>query len=199
MGFLVDSKDIAEELCHHSRLCYERHLVGATGGNLSARIPGKNAFLVTASGMALRDVTPKNLVAVNAEGDVIENPSDLEPSKEIHFHMAIYEAKPEVNAVIHVHPTFATTYAVAGKNIPLATVSAMLKLKQANLVPEADPGSEILSQSIARRVRNAPEGTSVLLLERHGLVTYARTLSEAFDDAELAEDTAKVAYFSSQL
>lgn len=199
MSIIADNRALTEEFCRYSRLCYDRHLVGAAGGNLSVRIPRKDEFIVTASGVSLRDVKPENLVVVDGYGKIIESPSRLKPSKEINFHLAIYRAKPGVNAVIHVHPTYATVFSLTHKTIPLSTISASLKLKQGTVVPEADPGSETLSLNIRRIVEQSADETTVLLLERHGLVTYRGTIREAFDDAELAEDTAKIAFLSLHL
>jgi L-fuculose-phosphate aldolase len=173
--------------------------VGAAGGNVSARLPGKDIFLVTASGVSLRDVVPENLVAVDGGGRVLEGPPGLKASKESSFHLAIYQARPGVNAVIHVHPNYATAFAAAGRSIPLVTISSQLKLKQGALVPEAPPGSARLSRNVVQAMEQSPLDASVLLLERHGLITYNRTLCLAFDDAELAEDTAQIAFHLSRM
>ena len=199
MSVIADNRELAGELARYARLCYDRRLVGAAGGDLSARVPGKDAFLVTATGVSLRDVVPENLVAVDGSGRVLEGPSGLEASKESSFHLAIYRARPEVNAVIHVHPNYATIFAAAGRSIPLVTISSQLKLKQGALVPEAPPGSAQLSQNVVQAMEQSPPDVNVLLLERHGLISYDRTLCLAFDDAELAEDTANIAFHLSQM
>ena len=198
MGILSENKIRAEELSRYSRLCYERGLVGAAGGNLSVRATGQDAFLVTASGVSLRDVSPENIVVINGEGKILDGPAGLRPSKEIGFHVAIYLERPEVRAVIHVHPPFATAFSAKAALIPPATVSAKLKLKQGPLVLEANPGSTELTERVIEALRNSSEETSVLLMERHGLVSFKGDLCEAFNDAELAEDTAKVAMLSSR-
>jgi len=185
---------LAEELASYARLCYDRHLVGAAGGNVSARIPGTDHCLVTASGVSLRDVTPENLVIVDVHNAVVESPAGLRPSKEISFHLAIFRARPAVQAVVHVHPPYATVFATSRRPIPLVTVSAILKLKQGAIVPVADPGSKELCEFVTQTVAAAPPETTVLLMEKHGVLTFRPTLCEAFDDAELAEDTAKIAY-----
>ena len=199
MGIIADNISLVEELSRYCRLCYDRRLVGATGGNLSARVPGKNFFLVTASGVALRDVCPGNIVVVDAAGDFVEGPEGLMASKEISFHLAIYSVKPQVNVIVHVHPTFTTIYASARKEIPLITVSSRIKVKQGLIVPEHNPGSKELCDEVIKAVRESPNETTVILLEAHGLVAYGTTLSEAFNDAELLEDTAKIAFYRSLL
>ena len=199
MKTIETNKIFAEQLVQYSKLCYERNLVGAAGGNLSVRIPGKNIFLVTASGVSLRDINLENIVVVDGEGNTIEALQGLRPSKEIGFHLAIYKIKPEINAVVHVHPVFTTVYTIVRKKVPLCTVSAKLKVKQGAIVPELDPGSKKLQEQISQAVKQAPADTTVLLMEKHGLVAYSSNLCGAFDDAELVEDTAKIAYFGFHL
>ena len=199
MGIIDNCRDLAEELCRYSRLCYDRRLVGAAGGNLSVRADKKDVFLVTASGVSLRDVAPENIVVVDVDGNVLEAPAGLKPSKEIGFHLAIFKVRPQTNAVLHVHPAYSTIYANTRRAIPPATVSANLKLKQGRIVLEARPGSQELSGSITTAVQEASQEVTVLLLERHGLIAFNSSLCNAFDDAELAEDTAKIAFMSSHL
>jgi len=193
-GLLTAHRALAEELAAYSRLCYDRRLVGAAGGNLSARIPGTEHCLVTASGVSLRDVTPENLVVVDLQGNVVEGPAGRKPSKEIGFHLAIFRNRPAIGAVVHVHPPYATVFATSLKPIPLVTVSAILKLKQGPIVPVADPGSKELCDNVTKAVQQAAPETTVLLMEKHGVLAFRPTLCEAFDDAELAEDTAKIAH-----
>lgn len=193
MGIITENNALAEELSRFSRLCYDRRLVGAAGGNLSLRIPQKDEFLVTASGVSLRDVAPQNLVAVDCGGNMLESPAGLKPSKEINFHLAIFAERPAVNAVIHVHPAYTTIFAVKRKPIPLVTVSSRLKLKQGNIVKLADPGSRDLCNRVIQSLYDSPLETEILLMEDHGLIAFHASLGGAFDAAELAEDTAKIA------
>ena len=196
MSILEEFGALAEDLTRYSRLCYERRLVGAAGGNLSARVPGRDVFIVTAGGVALRDVTPANLVVVDRNGKLLEGPAGSKPSKESGFHLAVYAARPEVGAVVHVHPPYATSFGVRRALIPTVTVSAQLKLKQGPIVPVAPPGSKELSDLVAHAVTSAAPEATVFLLEAHGLLAVRPTLADAFNDAELAEDTAKIAVLS---
>ena len=193
MELIADHREQSEELAGYARLCYQRRLVGAAGGNLSVRLPAGDGYLVTASGVSLRDVSPSNLVAVDPAGKKIDGPNDLRPSKEISFHLSVYEGRPAANAVIHVHPPYATAFAAQGRLIPQVTVSSRLKLRQGPLVPVADPGSAELSGFVTDALAAAGEDASVLLLRDHGLIALGDSLPSAFDNAELAADTAEVA------
>ena len=196
MNILGEYGTLAGELVRFSRLCYDRHLVGAAGGNLSARIPGRDAFLVTATGVSLRDIALENLLVIDSSGKVLEGPEGAKPSKETSFHLAIFEVRPDVSAIIHVHPVYATVFAVQRRLIPAITISAQLKLKQGKLIAAAAPGSAELRDRVAESVKASPPDTSIFLLTSHGMLAIGRTFSEAFDYAELAEDTAKIAFLA---
>jgi ribulose-5-phosphate 4-epimerase/fuculose-1-phosphate aldolase len=196
VSIVTEHRELARELCRYARLSYSRHLVGAAGGNISARVPGRAAYIVTASDLALRDAQPSQLVVVDARGELLEGGSGLRPSKETAFHLSIYRSRPEVNAVVHVHPTYATVFSLWKMRIPAATISASLKLKQGPVVGAAAPGSRDLCDRIEAAVRSSGAEVGVLLLEGHGLVAFDSTLRGAFNTAELAEDTARIAYLS---
>jgi kynurenine formamidase/ribulose-5-phosphate 4-epimerase/fuculose-1-phosphate aldolase len=196
MSILSECGQLATELVRYSRLCYERHLVGAAGGNLSARISGSDAFMVTATGVSLRDVARENLLIIDSQGKVLEGPAGAKPSKETSFHLAVYEVRPDVSAIIHVHPSYATVFAASGRLIPTITISAQLKLKQGKLIAVAPPGSRELRDLVAQSVKVSASDASVFLLVSHGMLAISRTFSDAFDFAELAEDTAKIAYLA---
>jgi L-fuculose-phosphate aldolase len=193
MGVLKECSQLAEELSLYSRLCYDRRLVGAAGGNISVRVPGREMALITATGVSLRDVRPTNLLLMDLEGTILENPAGLRPSKEAAFHLGIYRIRPAVQAIVHVHPTYSTLFSIARKPIPLVTVSAVNKLRQGSLVGEAPGGSTDLKERVLCAVQASPSDATVFLMERHGLTAVGSTLCQAFDDAELAEDTAKIA------
>jgi L-fuculose-phosphate aldolase len=193
MNMIQQYAPLVGEMVRYSRLCYDRRLVGAAGGNLSARLPDNQGFLVTASGVALRDVAPENLLVVDGDGKLLEGPPSARPSKETGFHLAVYETRPKVCAIVHVHPPYAIAFASRQRAIPAVTVSAWLKLRQGPMVPWAAPGSKELCDYVAQSVRNAPPEATILPMEAHGLIAMRSTLCDAFDDAELAEDTAKIA------
>ena len=80
----------------------ESGLSPGRSGNVSARL-GTHIF-ITPSGMAYGDLLPEDIVVLDLEGRVIEG--KWLPSSEWHFHVAIYAARPEINAVVHTHSVF---------------------------------------------------------------------------------------------
>ena len=84
-----------------------------TSGNVSVR--AGDGFLVTPSGIPPEELAPEHIVAMDMEGR-FDHP--LAPSSEWRFHRDILAARPEAGAVVHAHPTYATAFAICGREIP---------------------------------------------------------------------------------
>jgi len=93
---------------------YSLGLNRGTSGNLSVRVAEKN-WLVTPSGVPVNELTTESMVLMDFEGQALTKGS---PSSEWRFHRDILLSRPEVNAVIHTHSTFATAMSCVHKDIP---------------------------------------------------------------------------------
>jgi len=171
------------------RACDTQLQVGS-GGNLSVRIPGKELFFIKPSGSGFLNLAPENLLLVNYRAEVISGQG--KPSKDTLTHAGIYQVRPEVNGILHVHATWALVFAVDEREIPLLTEEAIDKLGTIPVVP-CIPGK--LSQDpreVAARFSDPKIKTA--LLAKHGLITAGKTLREAAELSELANESAKLAY-----
>ena len=129
----------ADDIIRYSALVYQKGLVSAAGGNVSARLGGD--MLITGSNVPLRAVTYEGLVLCDAEGHVKRAAQGLKPSKEMRFHLDVYRLRPEINYIIHAHPTYSVLWTLQKKPLPLYTESAKLKLGEVPIVPDRAPGS----------------------------------------------------------
>jgi ribulose-5-phosphate 4-epimerase/fuculose-1-phosphate aldolase len=189
----MTEEGIREQLVLYARRAYDRKLVGGTGGNFSARVSG-GRMLVTASGMSLGDTDPDNLITVAIESGDWQPVGDLVPSKEYLYHAGILHLRPDVGAVLHVHPPYCTAYAVMGQEIPMVT-DAGFKQPPIPRVPFAPSGSEELKEHVMRAIEEHP-GCKVILLEKHGIVTLGADVVAAYNLADLAEELARIAYLA---
>lgn len=210
-----EMREAAKEVARYARLLYTRHLVHAAGGNVSVRLGPGDGFLITPSGVSLRNVSRSGLVQVDFEGNVIGEDGRCErgpegwfppapggpiPSKEYRMHAAVYMNRPDVNAVVHVHSPYATGFAIRGGGLPMMTASARLKLVRVPLVKYADPGSSLLADHVTDALRSPDsKEAKALLLASHGVLAFDDTLSHAFEVAELVEETAHVAFVALML
>ncbi|MGM0366019.1 MAG: class II aldolase/adducin family protein [Actinomycetota bacterium] len=190
-------EEIKKDIVKFSRLLYQRKLVGAAGGNVSARY--KDKFLITAGGKSLREIGEDEILLVDEKANVVEGKKGLKPSKESCLHINIFRAREDVDSVIHVHPVYITGFSVKNLTLPMPTASSKLKLKKVPMVDCYDPGSKELADAVYNAVKDAAGHVSAITLAAHGLIAFARGMGNCFDIAELAEETAKVAFISKNL
>lgn len=192
---MAEVKQLKEDLAEIAVLAWQRRLVAGAGGNVSLRIPGTDLCLVTATGVALLDVTPATILTVNLRGEVVEAPEGCRPSKETGFHLAAYRLRPEVGAIVHVHPPHATAFATRNHPLPLVTDGAAARLKVVPCLGYAPSGSPALHRIVEAGLKKYAEATA-FLLKNHGLIALGPHIKGAFYIADLVEDTAKIALWS---
>jgi len=182
---LVSEDEIKQEITRVMRALYERGLVSALGGNVSARVPGAGEFWITPSGVFKGNVNVDDLVKVDLDGNVIEGV--LRPSTETPFHAAIYRVRPDVNAVIHAHNPVTLGLALAGVNLKPISVEAVMTLRRVEVVPFAFPGTDQLAKLVADA---ALKGARAIILMNHGVVGLGANLLEAEAIVETLEEVA---------
>lgn len=184
------------EVSSYSRASFKRHLVSGTGGNLSIRVPGTQTALVTPTAVSLNDVQPEEVILVNLEGEIIDSPMGLKPSKETGLHLEAYKLRPDIGALAHLHPPHATAFANLMQPLPLVTVSARGILKHVPCVETAIPGSDELLQHVRKGIEENPS-ICALLMREHGILAMGKEMKTTYYVADLVEDTAKIAFVES--
>jgi len=192
---MVEEKVLRAELVRVSKEAYTRGLVSAAGGNISARISNTNKVLIKPTGLRLCDLTPKRLIVVDLKEKIVKGKG--KPSKEIKFHVGIYKVRKDVGAVLHTHSPAVTAFAVVGRKLPLITAQAIKLLGEVPLVGYAPSGSAKLAKLVVNTFKKRDVKAAVL--QGHGSIVVGATLAEAFNNADLLEETAKTAILAFQL
>jgi len=177
-------EDLKEEICSTMKRLFDRGLVSALGGNVSARLPGANEFWMTPSGVFKGELEPDDLIKVNLDGKVIEGV--IRPSTETPFHAMIYKKRADVNAVVHCHNPVATGLALAGIPIQPITAESAVVLRKVEIVPWAFPGTDALANLVGKHI----DGARALILMNHGVVGVGYNLLEAETIVETLEEVA---------
>jgi L-fuculose-phosphate aldolase len=132
-------------------------------------------------------MSTEDIVMIDMQGRRLEGFRDV--SSEIGMHLMIYRMRPDVNAIVHAHPTTATGFAAAGIALDKPLVSeVVLALGSVPLAKYATPGSQALSDALAPLV---PDHNAILMAN-HGVVAYAEDLATAFMNMETVEHFAKI-------
>ena len=170
----------------------EKGLVVGTSGNISLRLParGKRQLIaITPTSRHYDTLKIDDIPIIDFDGNNVDG--SLPPSIETPLHIGIYQARKDVNAIIHTHSVFASAAAVAGFDIPviLEDQAAILggEIKTAGYTLSGTP-EQLTNALAALGDRNA------VLLANHGAVGTGRSMRDAFTACELIEKTARV-YF----
>ncbi len=155
----------------------------ALAGNVSARLT--DGFLITPSGVPYEELTPGAIVTVAADGTVGPR---ARPSSEWRIHHDIYRHRPEVGAVVHAHPPFATTLACLRRPIPpfhyMVAVAGGTDIRCAGYATFG-------TQELSDLVLGALDGRRACLMANHGLVAVGANLAAALRLAVEVESLAE--------
>jgi len=167
--------------------------VAATDGNVSARTD-QGTVLVTRSGVAKGDVGEEDIVEIDLDGR--PRSGSGRPSTECGMHLFVYRARPEVNAVVHAHPPYATGFATAGIALDRCLLpEVIVGLGGIPLAPYATPSTPEVAASLAPFVASH----DAVLLANHGAVAWGASPLEAFHRLEKVEHAAHVTFVATLL
>jgi len=179
------------DLALYGRRLYEKGFVAATDGNLSARL-AEGGFLATPTGLPKGELEEGLMARLDGEG----RPTSGRPSSEWPMHLAIYRARPDVGAVVHAHPPFATALACAGRGLDGAILSeVIISLGTVPLAPFALPSTE----GLADRVATSLGDHAAVLLANHGAVTVGPDVRSAYYRMETLEQASRIQLYADLL
>ena len=186
MNTVQNEHQLRKELVRFGRLCYERNLLVAMDGNLSVRLPSGDV-LCTRAGTHKGFLDDDDLVVIDARGKKLRGRG--EPTSEILMHLACYEERPDVCAVVHAHPPISIAFTIAGQSMARCVLpEVVLTLGVVPTVPYATTGT----QTLADKIRPHIKAHDAILMDRHGAVCLGRDLLEAFCRLETLEHTALI-------
>ncbi len=142
-----------------------------TSGNISLR--HGDGMLVTPTSVPYETMQPEQIVFMGFDGWF--DPGQR-PSSEWRFHLDILKARPEVNAVVHAHPPYATTLAIMGLEIP--PIHYMVAVAGGDTIRCA-PYATFGTQELSANAVSALEGRLACLLAHHGMIAIGPSLSKA--------------------
>jgi 3-dehydro-4-phosphotetronate decarboxylase len=192
MDLVLDERQAREDLVKWGREIYQRGLVNGTGGNLSIRI-SPNTVLCTPTGWSLGHLTPESISKTTMDGTW----EGLKPTKELPMHLAVYEARPDVNAISHTHSIYAVTYACTMKPdqlMPAYVPSLVAKVGPVSLTPFRLPASRELGEVVAAGILHS----QAVLMENHGVLAVGRNLEAAIGVSFEVEDNARIHFLSNE-
>lgn len=185
----MNEKELRLEFCALGRSLFERGYASGSAGNISLRLED-GTFLATPSGSCLGRLDPERLSLIDASGKLL---SGDRASKEVKFHLTLYNADPRRGAVVHLHSTWATMLSCLEhpnreEIIRPFTPYYVMKIGTLPLIPYYPPGDP----RIARDLETYGSDRNAFLLQNHGPVVCGGSIGEAVDRAEELEETARL-------
>jgi len=187
----MTERQLRTELVAFGRSLYQRGYAAGGAGNISVRIDDER-ILATPSGSCLGRLDEGTLSVVDFSGTLISgNPA----SKEVKFHLALYQGDAGCGSVVHLHSTWTTLLSCRADLDPETVIRPftpyfVMKIGRVPVIPYYPPGDERIARDLAvwAGQRNA------FLLQNHGPVVTGSTLAAAVDLMEEFEETARLDY-----
>ena len=180
-------QDLMEELLDINYEFYQKGYITPTGGNISMRCPDEpEKIIITPSHIYKRRLKPEHMLIVDLQGNVL-NDRKYKPSSETPFHLGIFRARHDINAVIHTHAIYTTILGMTDtKLIPVNAEIAMI-----NKLPMIDwtSGTEQTSQAV---VQALGKNGYFVIIQNHGLVVAGPTLTWAAEVTDMIEVSCKI-------
>lgn len=192
---MVNEYEIKKQICEIGKRIYNKGMVASNDGNISVKL-NDNEFLCTPTGVSKGFMTPEYICKVDANGKVLQANAGFKPSSEIKMHMRVYKERPDVNSVVHAHPLYATSFAIAG--IPLTEPimpEAVIALGCVPIAEYGTPSTEEIPDAVSKYLQHY----DAVLLANHGALSFSDSLLSAYHKMESVEFYAQLLYQSKML
>ena len=180
-------QQIREDIIKTAVMLHQKNMLAACDGNISYRCDD-NTILITPSGKPKFLLDSDDFAIVDMGGGVIAG----QPSSEMLMHLEVYRQRPDARAVIHAHPPTAIAYSIAhpdAKEIPGKSFSELiLAVGKLPVVPFQMPGSPAMGTALRPFIR----GHKVMVLARHGAISFGDDLIEAYNGMERLEHSCEI-------
>ncbi|MRR23229.1 class II aldolase/adducin family protein, partial [bacterium] len=183
---LWDEPDfIRHELARTMYHIYSHGMTTTSGGNMSLADSLGNIWM-TPSGTDKGSLKPDEVVCVAPDGN-FDGP--LKPSMEYPLHRAVYNARPDIGALIHAHPPMLTSFSIVHR-VPDTSITGAWREACGTIgyAGYATPGSDAMADKVASEFM---KGHNAVIMENHAVVTGGKDMTEALARLEALENCAR--------
>ncbi len=192
---MVREYEIKRQIVEIGKRIWQRGYVAANDGNITVMLNDKE-ILTTPTGISKGFMTEDMIIKCDLEGKVISGNPKYRPSSEVKMHLEVYKQRHDIKSVVHAHPPYATSFAVAG--IPLdkcVLPEAIIVIGSVPIAPYGLPSTMEIPDRMAEYIKES----DAILLENHGALTLGADLLNAYHKMETLEHTASIVSKSIQL
>ncbi len=182
-----------KEIVEICKRIHSRGWISSTDGNVSVRLGG-HKVLITPSGIHKGYMTERDFVIVDLDGKTLSGAG--KPSSEMMMHLTCYKERPDINAVVHAHPTMCIAFSLAGITLAKCLLpEVVFTLGSIPTASYAPPSTDEVPASIRKHIGDY----NAVILERHGSVTVGVDIFDAYNTLERMEHVAEITYHARQL
>jgi len=182
-------KAIKEQLIVAGKVLVAQGQDDFTRGHISFRLPDNpGLFFMKAHSIGLDEITMQNILTIDPEGNVVAGTARRH--SEVYIHSEIFKARPDINCVIHTHPTYTIALSATGR--PLKCYSQPGALFYDALGTYDDTINLIRTHAMGAGVARALGRGRGVLLKNHGVVVTGATIAEAVIGTIMLENGAMV-------
>jgi L-fuculose-phosphate aldolase len=192
---MTNEWELKKQMVEIGRRIWTRGYVAANDGNITVKL-NDDELLTTPTGVSKGFMTVDMIIKCDRTGKVISGSRNFRPSSEVKMHLDVYHERPDIHSVVHAHPPYATSFAVAG--IPLnkcVLPEAIIVIGAVPIAPYGLPST----MEIPDRMRPFIQQSDAILLENHGALTLGSDLLNAYHKMETLEHTASIVWKAIQL
>ena len=189
----AEASDLRAEIMHVGRKLWQRQYVDGNGGNISVRL-GEKYVLCTPTLMSKADLQPADICLSDLDGKILAGDRAL--TSELLLHLAIYKANAKARAIVHCHPPYATAFAITGTAPPAGLIPEYeVFIGPAAVAPYETPGTQAFAETILPFVQQH----NTILLQNHGVVCWADTVTHAEWLCEIMDTYCKTYLIAQQI
>src|SRR5947209_10536683 len=190
---MINERKLKEEICEIGRRLYNKGFAAANDGNITTRL-NEREVLCTPTMVSKGFMKPEDVCRVDYEGKQLAGAKKR--TSEVLLHLAVYKTRPDVHAVVHCHPPYATAFAVAQEPIPKCVLPEVeVFLGEVPIARYETPGGPKFAETILPYVKDC----NTIILANHGTVSFGPDLEKAYFNTEIIDAYCKILILARQL
>src|SRR3954454_12231431 len=189
----MNEHKLKEQICEIGRRLYNRGFAAANDGNITIRLNDKE-ILCTPTMVSKGFMKPEDICKIDYTGKQLAG--TRKRTSECLLPLSVYKERPDVQAVVHCHPPYATAFAVAREPIPKCVLPEVeVFLGEVPMADYATPGTQQFADTILPYLKDC----NTVILANHGTVSFGPDLEKAYFNTEIIDAYCRILILARQL
>jgi|SRR5699024_3531918 len=200
-------EEIKSQVLKANKQLEEYNLVTLTWGNVSGIDKKSGLVVIKPSGINYSNLTLKDLVVVDKEGNVVEG--NLNPSSDTPTHLLLYKRFKDIGGVVHTHSPYATSWAQAKRDLPhygtthadyfFGSIPCTREMTKNEIEKDYELNTGKVITDTFDNLSISPQETPAVLVNGHAPFCWGENALKAIENSLVLEETAKMALWTEQI